>query len=156
MSDLVSEMYIPSDYMRVPEIQHMIHIHNWSIIPSEIREWVMVRKRRIYQDWLPLVGMLITFFYKIASKIYYGKYIGSMRDNYDDGLDIVVRDLIYPTCKTAYSLESETDVVVGIISYQRNGYDYFSENEKNIFDMLYCNWSNQPVEIFVNGIQVKI
>ena len=50
MSDLVSEMYIPSDYMRVPEIQHMIHIHNWSIIPSEIREWVMVRKRRIYQD----------------------------------------------------------------------------------------------------------
>lgn len=95
--------------------------------------------------------MLIAFFYKIAGKIYYGKYIGYMSDDYDDGLDMEIHTLFYPVWKPVYSLERETDVVVGIISYQRDGYDYFSENEKNLFDVLLCNWSNQPRELFVNG-----
>jgi len=99
--------------------------------------------------------MLIVFFYKIAGTVYHAKYIGYMPDDYEEGLDIQVRDLFYPILKKAYSLSSENDVCVGITFYNRDGVDYFSENEKNIFDVLYCNWSNQPVEIFVNGIEWK-
>jgi hypothetical protein len=31
------------------------------------------------------------------------------------------------------------------------GCDYFSEDEKMVFDVLYCNWSNQAVELFIDG-----
>lgn len=95
--------------------------------------------------------MIITFFYRIGEKLYHGKYIGYMPDNYEEGLDIEVLNKFYPIWKQVYSLQDESDVCVAIISYQRNGNDYFSENEKNIFDTLYCNWTTQSVEIFIHG-----
>ncbi len=95
--------------------------------------------------------MIITFFYKINEKLYHGKYIGYMPDDYEEGLDIEVLNMFYPVWKQAYSLKDKSDVCVAIISHQRNGHDYFSENENQIFASLYCNWTNQPVEIFIHG-----
>jgi hypothetical protein len=46
--------------------------------------------------------------------------------------------------------------MIGIMSYQRLGSDYFSEDEKFTFDLLYCNWSNQTVEVFFDGKPYKI
>jgi len=98
--------------------------------------------------------MIVVFFYKINDIMYHGKYIGKI-GGYYEGLDIEIRDLCYPIWKETYSLNSEENVWVGIISSQRESTDYFSENEKNVFHTLYCNWSNQPVEIFMNGNQWK-
>jgi len=95
--------------------------------------------------------MIISFFYRIGEKLYHGKYIGYMSNDYDEGLDIEVLNMCYPIWKHAYSLQDESDVCVAIISYQRNGNDYFSENEKHIFDTLYYNWTTQPIEIFIEG-----
>jgi hypothetical protein len=96
--------------------------------------------------------MIITFFYKIKGEMYYGKYIGYVSDDYEEGLDIEVLNLFYPVWKRYYSLLCESDVSLGIVSYQRNGSDYFSENEKHVFHSLYCNWSNQEPELFLHGI----
>ena len=95
--------------------------------------------------------MIITFFYRIGEKLYHGKYIGYMSNDYDEGLDIEVLNKCYPIWKHAYSLQDESDVCVAIISHQRNGNDYFSENEKFVFDTLYYHWTTQPVEIFIEG-----
>jgi hypothetical protein len=95
--------------------------------------------------------MIISFFYRIREKMYHGKYIGYVSNDYDEGLDIEVLNMCYPIWKHAYSLQDESDVYVAIISYQRNGNDYFSENEKYVFDTLYYNWTTQPVEIFIEG-----
>jgi hypothetical protein len=47
---LVSEFYLPEEYWYIPDIQHLIQQHNWNMIPSEARGWVMLRKRMVYQD----------------------------------------------------------------------------------------------------------
>ena len=89
--------------------------------------------------------------YRVKGQTYYGKYIGYLSDKYDEGLDTELLTVCYPVLCHAYSLDNETEISLGIMSYQRQGVDYFSENEKNCFDLLYCNWSNQPVEVFING-----
>jgi len=55
-----------------------------------------------------------------------------------------------------YGLEEETDLQIGILSHHRDGSDFFSEEEKNVFDLLYCKWSNQPRELFIGGKQIEI
>jgi hypothetical protein len=95
--------------------------------------------------------MIISFFYRIGEKLYHGKYIGHMPVDYEEGLDIEVLNKCYPIWKKAYSLQDTSDVCVAILSHQRSGHDYFSENEKHIFDTLYYNWTNQSVEIFIEG-----
>lgn len=79
-----------------------------------------------------------------------------MSDDYDEGLDIELRNELFPILKKYYGLEDETDLQIGIISHIRDGYDYFSEEEKNVFDLLYCNWSNQPRELFIDRKRVEI
>ena len=98
--------------------------------------------------------MIIVFLYKISGVIYHGKYIGYVSDDYEDGLDIEVRSIFYPIWKGIYSLSSERNVSIGIVSSRRDGFDYFSEHEKDVFDTLYCNWTNEPIEIYVNGIKI--
>ena len=60
--------------------------------------------------------MIISFFYRIGEKLYHGKYIGYMSNDYDEGLDIEVLNMCYPIWKHAYSLQDESDVCVAIIS----------------------------------------
>jgi hypothetical protein len=100
--------------------------------------------------------MIIAFIYRIADKIYHGKYIGYVSDDYDEGLDIELRKELYPVWKNTYPISKEEDVSIGIISYCRSGYEFFSENEKNVFDTLYCNWTNEPKELFIHGNRIKV
>lgn len=98
--------------------------------------------------------MIVTFLYRItgSSNRYYGKYIGYLSENYTEGLDHELRMIIEPSLLTYYHLSHSDDIKIGILSCQRNSNDYFSEDEKQVFDLLYCNWSNQPVEIFFDQV----
>jgi hypothetical protein len=102
--------------------------------------------------------MIITFLFRIkyGEVRSYGKYIGGVSDDYEEGLDIELRNTLYPVLKKYYGLEQESDLQVGILSYYRDGSDYFSEEEKNVLDLLYCKWSNQPRELFICGKPVEI
>lgn len=100
--------------------------------------------------------MIVTFIYKIKnSEKYYGKYIGQIRDNYEEGLD---KEML---CKLSnilniLNIENIDDISIGIIGFNRDTYDYFSEDEAKIFDLLYCDWSNQEPEIYINGKKMKL
>jgi uncharacterized pyridoxamine 5'-phosphate oxidase family protein len=102
--------------------------------------------------------MIITFIYKIKDDKtkYYGKYLGQITDKYEEGLDIELLNKIYPVLKDIYTLDTEDDISVGILGFNRDTYDYFSEKESDIFDLLYCNWSNQPKEIYLNKKLIKL
>lgn len=95
--------------------------------------------------------MLITFLYKIRDSTYYGKYVGAMSDSYDEGLDIEIRNLIFPLIRDVYSMDDPSELMVGILFSQRKDVDYYSESEKIVFDLLYCKWSNQTPELFLHG-----
>lgn len=95
--------------------------------------------------------MLITFLYRIRDSTYYGKYVGAMSDDYDEGLDIELRNLIFPLIRDVYSMDDASELIVGILFSQRKDVDYYSESEKIVFDLLYCKWSNQKPELFLHG-----
>ena len=97
--------------------------------------------------------MIITFLYRILDSTRYGKYIGAVSDDYEEGLDIELRGILYPLIADHYFLEDPNELRIGILSAQRNGSDYYSEEEKNVFDLLYCNWSNQKAELFLHKIR---
>jgi hypothetical protein len=97
--------------------------------------------------------MIITFLYRILDSTRYGKYIGAVSDDYEEGLDIELRGILYPLIADHYFLEDPNELRIGILSAQRNGSDYYSEEEKNVFDLLYCNWSNQKEELFLHTIK---
>jgi len=102
--------------------------------------------------------MIITFIYKNKNdpnqKIYYGKYIGFLNQPYsnEDGMDVELKNIIYEkSFKKQFNSEDIDNIIIGILGFNRDTNDYFSENEKDIFDLLYLNWSNQPIEIYFNG-----
>ena len=97
--------------------------------------------------------MIITFLYRILDSTHYGKYIGAVSDDYEEGLDIELRGIVYPLIADYYFLEDPSELRIGILSAQRNGSDYYSEEEKNVFDLLYCNWSNQKAELFLHKMR---
>lgn len=106
---------------------------------------------KIYNMYLLVIEMLVTFLYKIRDSTYYGKYIGAMSDSYDEGLDIEMRNLIFPLIRDVYSMDDPSELMVGILFSQRKDVDYYSESEKIVFDLLYCKWSNQTSELFLHG-----
>ena len=85
--------------------------------------------------------------------MHYGKYIGAVSDDYEEGLDIELRSIVYPLIADHYFLEDPSELRIGILTAQRNGSDYYSEEEKNVFDLLYCKWSNQREELFLHKIR---
>ena len=97
--------------------------------------------------------MIITFLYRILDSVHYGKYIGAVSDDYEEGLDIELHGILYPLIADHYFLEDPSELRIGILSAQRNGSDYYSEEEKHVFDLLYCNWSNQRIELFLHKIK---
>jgi len=109
----------------------------------------------INESYIRTDSMIVVFFYKINGQRYYGKYIGYVSDGYEYGLDIEIRSIFYPIWKNVYSLSSEEEVCVGIVSDRREGSDYYSEQERNVFDTIYCNWTMEPPEIYVNGLTYK-
>jgi hypothetical protein len=100
--------------------------------------------------------MIVAFVYRIGSVKYDGKYIGYLTDQYEEGLDHELKRVILPSLLSYYHISDPDMIKIGIMSHQRLGSDYFSEDEKYAFDLLYCNWSNQTVEIFFEGNPYKI
>ncbi len=99
--------------------------------------------------------MIISFIYKIKDSDikYYGKYIGYIKTTYEEGLDVELSNTIYPYIKTYYDLDNEDQLSIGIIGFNRDVSDYFSEKEKDVFDFLYCDWSSNK-ELFINKKQI--
>jgi len=102
--------------------------------------------------------MIITFIYTVPNCLtpLYGKYVGYVTDDYEDGLDMEVMRLIFPILQQYYTLSKDATVTVGILShYRKDSIDYCSENEKNAFTLLYCKWpltmDGKSSEIFMNG-----
>lgn len=98
--------------------------------------------------------MIITFLYQIQGIRYYGKYVGYLSDDYEEGLDIELKNIIYPEIANYYDTEDPSDVQIGVLFSSRNGSDYFSEEEKTVFGLLYLNWSNEPKEVFIHGNKI--
>ena len=104
--------------------------------------------------------MIVTFIYKNKNSTtkYYGKYIGYLSNDYNEGLDreLLNYTSIYSILKEPLDLNDQNDLIIGILGFNRDTYDYFSEEEKYIFDLLYCNWtSGQKQEIYLNGNLLK-
>lgn len=101
--------------------------------------------------------MIVTFIYKLGqdNTKYYGKYIGYVSSDYEEGLDKEITSILYHIFEKEYGVKNIEDIVVGVLGFARDTYDYFSENEANIFDLLYCDWSNQEPEIYLNGKLLK-
>jgi hypothetical protein len=103
--------------------------------------------------------MIITFLFRLKGDTtrYYGKYIGKCAEEYAEGLDCLLAELLSPffqAMEPEHIIDS-SDLSIGILSAERNVKDYFSEHESEIFDLLYCNWSNQPVEVYWKGALAK-
>ena len=104
--------------------------------------------------------MIVTFIYKKknSNTKYFGKYIGYLSSSYEEGLD---RELatryIYDLVKESLYLNDPSELIIGILGFNRETCDYFSEEEAYIFDLLYCNWTGgQEKEIYLNGNSIKI
>jgi len=107
--------------------------------------------------------MIVSFIYRFKNDptMYYGKYIGYVSDNYEDGLDTEIANIIKNPLQNELESrnidpEDPSSITIGILGADRNIKDYFSENEKDIFNLLYCNWSNQTPEFFLNGNLIKL
>jgi hypothetical protein len=103
--------------------------------------------------------MIITFLYRIqgVTERSYGKYIGKA-PIYEEGLDRGLVELLFPLFQHVYpSFATDTsDVSIGVLFVDREAKDYYSEEEKNVFDLLYCQWPAMPVEVFVKGQPVRL
>lgn len=101
--------------------------------------------------------MIVTFIYKIGQDTtkYYGKYIGYVSEEYEEGLDKEIQDKLYTIFEREYGIKNIEDILVGILGFSKGTSDFFSENESNIFDILYCNWPKQQPEIYLKGNLIK-
>ena len=94
--------------------------------------------------------MIVTFLYRVGNgPRKYGKYIGYLSDNYEEGMDKELESIIWPLLRAG----NQAAFHIGILYYSREAYEYFSEDERFVFDFLYCNWSNEPKELFIDGIR---
>ena len=103
--------------------------------------------------------MIVTFLYRIKTgqqtERCFGKYIGPS-PIYEEGLDRSLVDLLFPLFQSLYSsIQDPTDLSIGILSVDRDGKDYYSEEEKEVFDLLYCEWPLSPKEVYFQGRAVK-
>ena len=101
--------------------------------------------------------MIITFLYRIKGIVgrFYGKYIGKC-PTYEEGLDRALLGALLPLFQELYpSVSDEEDISLGVLVADREAKDYYSEEEKSVFDLLYCKGSVLPVEAFFNGVPVK-
>lgn len=100
--------------------------------------------------------MIVTFLYRVGDgPRKYGKYIGYLSDNYEEGMDKELESIIWPLLRDAGNAAhaEQASFHIGILYYSREAYEYFSEDERLVFDFLYCNWSNEPKELFIDGIR---
>lgn len=95
--------------------------------------------------------MIVTFLYHVGNLTHYGKYIGYVSETYEDGLDIEIQRIVYPYVKDYYQLTNLSELKIGIMSYQSESYTYFSSEESKVFQLLFCNFSNENKELYLHG-----
>jgi hypothetical protein len=104
--------------------------------------------------------MIVTFIYKNKNSgtKYFGKYIGYLSENYEEGLDRELANIyIYNIVKEFLNLNDPSELIIGILGFNRETRDYFSEEEARIFDLLYCNWTGgQEKEVYLNGKFIRL
>lgn len=103
--------------------------------------------------------MIVTFLYRIKTSgetdRFFGKYIGPS-PIYEEGLDRSLVDTLFPLFQSLYpSIQDSSEITIGILYVDRDGKDYYSEEEKEVFDLLYCEWPLSPKEIFFQGRVIK-
>lgn len=96
--------------------------------------------------------MIVTFLYRIGDVTYYGKYIGYVSNHYEEGLDIEIQNILYPYVKDYYHLDSQSQLMIGILFYERDSYTYFSPEEAKVFQLLFCNFKNDDKELYLHGV----
>jgi len=103
--------------------------------------------------------MIVTFLYRIQGVTgrSYGKYIGKA-PLYDEGMDRGMAEILFPLFHQLYpdQVKDSSDVSVGILFVDREAKDYYSEEERHVFDLLYCQWSTGPADLFVDGVSIKL
>lgn len=102
--------------------------------------------------------MILTFLYRIhgVTGRSYGKYIGKA-PSYEEGLDRGLAEILFPLFNQRYPshVKESSDISIGILFVDREAKDYYSEEEKDVFDLLYCHWAMGPVEAFLEGVAIK-
>lgn len=99
--------------------------------------------------------MIATFLYRIGAdrSLHHGKYVGPC-PTYEEGLDRALLAIFTPLFHQFYGVEA-SDVRLGVLSVDRESKDYYSEEEKEVFDLLYCKWPAMEEEIFFHGEAVR-
>lgn len=100
--------------------------------------------------------MIATFLYRIRndSVLHHGKYVGPC-PLYEEGLDRALLEIFAPLFQEFYGVET-SEVHLGVLFADREAKDYYSEEEKFVFDLLYCKWPAMPDEIFLCGEERRI
>lgn len=95
--------------------------------------------------------MIATFFYRLPNDLtlYHGKYVGPC-PVYEEGLDRALLAILAPVFESVCG--AVDGLHLGVIAVDRESKDYYSEEEKHVFDLLYCKWPTMPDELFYQGM----
>ena len=93
--------------------------------------------------------MLVTFIFKLPNDNtkYFGKLIANLSDDYDKGLDQEIRNIVFSKVPSV----NKNKVKIGILSCERENSEYFSKDERYVFDLLYIE-HNDHHELYINFI----
>jgi hypothetical protein len=96
-------------------------------------------------------NMIATFLYRIRgdSVLHHGKYVGPC-PIYEEGLDRALLEIFAPFFQEFYGVET-SEVQLGVLSVDREAKDYYSEEEKYVFDLFYGKWPAMEEEVFFCG-----
>jgi hypothetical protein len=93
--------------------------------------------------------MLVTFIFKLPNDNtkYFGKLIADLSDDYDEGLDREIKEIVFSKVPSV----NKNKVKIGILSCERKNWEYFSKDERYVFDLLYIEHRDHH-EIYINFI----
>jgi hypothetical protein len=91
--------------------------------------------------------MLVTFIFKLPNdnKKYFGKGIICLSGDNVKELDREIRDIIFSKIPSV----NKNKVKIGILSCERHNWDYFSKDERSVFDLLYIEYEDHH-ELYIN------
>jgi len=93
--------------------------------------------------------MLVTFIFKLPNDNtkYFGKLIADLSDDYDEGLDQEIKEIVFSKVPSV----NKHKVKIGILSCERRNLEFFSKDERSVFDLLYIEHRDHH-EIYINFI----
>jgi hypothetical protein len=93
--------------------------------------------------------MLVTFIFKLPNDNtkYFGKLIAYISDDYGESLDEEIRNIVFSKVPSV----NKDKVKIGILSCERRNLEFFSKDERYVFDLLYIEHRDHH-EIYINFI----